>query len=268
MTKLKIDDGEIEYSIKGEGSPVVLLHGFMMDSTMWNKTTTKLKNSGHKVITYDMRGFGRSSVPDKGYSHVKDLSEILKKLKIEKAKLVATSFSADIALRFSIENPNIVEKLVLIAPTVEGIEQTAESPLPKWKTEATRGKLKAVKEEIKRHKAVVSIQDNNVKMSVVRMIDGYSGWHLTNNDPAEKNNYLTSDRLSEIDCPVDIIIGDNDSPDNVRMSEELANKIKCAKLKRIEELGHFISMERPALIAETILEKEKREEKREIMKIR
>jgi len=60
---------EIYYEDHGSGSPVVLIHGWPLNGDAWEKQTTALLNAGHRVITYDRRGFGRSSKPGIGYNY-------------------------------------------------------------------------------------------------------------------------------------------------------------------------------------------------------
>src|SRR6266404_5304322 len=59
---------EVYYEDHGSGSPVVLIHGWPLSGTSWEKQTAALLAAGHRVITYDRRGFGRSSKPAVGYS--------------------------------------------------------------------------------------------------------------------------------------------------------------------------------------------------------
>src|SRR5712671_2590332 len=60
---------EIYYEDHGSGSPVVLIHGWPLNGDAWEKQTAALLTAGHRVITYDRRGFGRSSKPGIGYNY-------------------------------------------------------------------------------------------------------------------------------------------------------------------------------------------------------
>src|SRR5258708_5935348 len=60
---------EIYYEDHGSGSPVVLIHGWPLNGDAWEKQTAALLTAGHRVITYDRRGFGRSSKPAIGYNY-------------------------------------------------------------------------------------------------------------------------------------------------------------------------------------------------------
>ena len=60
---------EVYYEDHGSGSPVVLIHGWPLSGASWEKQTGALLAAGHRVITYDRRGFGRSSKPAVGYNY-------------------------------------------------------------------------------------------------------------------------------------------------------------------------------------------------------
>ena len=59
---------DLYYEDHGSGAPVVLIHGWPLSGASWEKQTAALLAAGHRVITYDRRGFGRSSQPGVGYN--------------------------------------------------------------------------------------------------------------------------------------------------------------------------------------------------------
>jgi non-heme chloroperoxidase len=62
-------DIELHYTDHGTGKPVVLIHGYPLDGTSWERQERVLLEQGYRCITYDRRGFGRSSQPSKGYDY-------------------------------------------------------------------------------------------------------------------------------------------------------------------------------------------------------
>jgi non-heme chloroperoxidase len=60
---------EIPYNDHRSGQPVVLIHGYPLDGNSWERQERDLLANGHRVITYDRRGFGRSSQPTIGYDY-------------------------------------------------------------------------------------------------------------------------------------------------------------------------------------------------------
>jgi non-heme chloroperoxidase len=87
-------DIELYYEDHGAGQPVVLIHGYPLDGSSWEKQTVALLDAGYRVITYDRRGFGKSSKPTKGYEYdtfAADLNTILTTLDLKDAVLVGFS---------------------------------------------------------------------------------------------------------------------------------------------------------------------------------
>ena len=94
---------EIYYEDHGSGSPVVLIHGWPMNGDAWEKQTAALLAAGHRVITYDRRGFGRSSKPAIGYNYdtfATDLDALLSALDLTDVSLVGHSMGTGEITRY------------------------------------------------------------------------------------------------------------------------------------------------------------------------
>lgn len=94
---------DLYYEDFGSGSPVVLIHGWPLSGASWEKQTAALLEAGHRVITYDRRGFGRSSKPSVGYDYdtfADDLHTLLTTLDIQKADLVGFSMGTGEVTRY------------------------------------------------------------------------------------------------------------------------------------------------------------------------
>src|SRR5712672_841274 len=95
---------EIYYEDHGSGSPVVLIHGWPLNGDAWEKQTAALLAAGHRVITYDRRGFGRSSKPGVGYNYdtfAADLDALLSTLNLTGVCLVGHSMGTGEVTRYS-----------------------------------------------------------------------------------------------------------------------------------------------------------------------
>src|ERR1700693_4476994 len=94
---------ELYYEDHGSGSPVVLIHGWPLNSDAWEKQTAALLAAGHRVITYDRRGFGRSSKPGIGYNYDSfsaDLEALLGALNLPDVSLVGHSMGTGEITRY------------------------------------------------------------------------------------------------------------------------------------------------------------------------
>jgi pimeloyl-ACP methyl ester carboxylesterase len=94
---------DLYYEDHGSGSPVVLIHGWPLSGASWEKQTAALLAAGHRVITYDRRGFGRSSQPTVGYNYdtfVADLNTLLTRLNLTDVSLVGFSMGTGEVTRY------------------------------------------------------------------------------------------------------------------------------------------------------------------------
>ncbi|MFB7513200.1 alpha/beta fold hydrolase [Streptomyces sp. NPDC056144] len=94
---------ELYYEDQGAGQPVVLIHGFPLDGHSWERQTAALLDAGHRVITYDRRGFGRSSQPTTGYDYdtfADDLNTVMEGLDLRDAVLVGFSMGTGEVARY------------------------------------------------------------------------------------------------------------------------------------------------------------------------
>ena len=120
------------YEDHGSGSPVVLIHGWPLSGASWEKQTAALLAAGHRVITYDRRGFGRSSKPGVGYDYdtfAADLDKLLKKLALKKVALVGFSMGSGEVTRYLGKYGGArVRKAVLIGTLGPYLIKAADNP--------------------------------------------------------------------------------------------------------------------------------------------
>ena len=96
-------DIELYYEDHGEGQPVILIHGYPLDVTSWDKQTAALLKAGCRVIAYDRRGFGKSSQPTSGYNYdtfADDLRALITTLKLDDVAIVGFSMGGGEVARY------------------------------------------------------------------------------------------------------------------------------------------------------------------------
>src|SRR6476659_1137997 len=123
---------EIYYEDHGSGSPVVLIHGWPLNGDAWEKQTAVLLAAGHRVITYDRRGFGRSSKPGIGYNYdtfAADLDALLKAFDLTGVSLVGHSMgSAEVTRYIGKYGSQELRKAVLIGTIGPYLVKAADNP--------------------------------------------------------------------------------------------------------------------------------------------
>jgi len=145
---------ELYYEDHGSGPPVVLIHGYPLSGRAWDKQVPVLLDMGCRVITYDRRGFGKSSQPTTGYDYdtfAADLNALMEKLDLRNAVIVGHSMGTGEVTRYlGTYGSGRVAKGVLISPIppfllhsdsnpeglpaslFEGFIQSAKADTPAW----------------------------------------------------------------------------------------------------------------------------------------
>jgi non-heme chloroperoxidase len=122
----------IYYEDHGSGSPVVLVHGYALNGHSWEKQEAALLAAGHRVITYDRRGFGASSRPAAGYEFdtlAADLHVLLTRLRLREVVLAGFAMGTGEVTRYlAVHGAGRVRAAVLVAPLPPFLLKTDDSP--------------------------------------------------------------------------------------------------------------------------------------------
>jgi pimeloyl-ACP methyl ester carboxylesterase len=130
----KENSGDIElyYEDHGSGQPVVLIHGYPLSGTSWERQLPVLLEAGYRVITYDRRGFGKSSQPATGYNYdtfTEDLHKLVTELKLRDFTLVGFSMGGgEVARYLGRYGSSGVSKAVIISGVPPYLLKTADNP--------------------------------------------------------------------------------------------------------------------------------------------
>lgn len=123
---------KIFYNDYGEGKPVILIHGWPLSNEMWEYQINDIVESGHRVIAYDRRGFGKSSKPWDGYNYdtlADDLKALIEQLNLQDITLIGFSMGGGEVVRyFSKHAGKGVTKVVLISSITPFMLKTESNP--------------------------------------------------------------------------------------------------------------------------------------------
>ncbi len=130
----KENSGDIDlyYEDHGSGDPVILIHGYPLSGSSWEKQVPGLLATGHRVITYDRRGFGRSSQPTSGYNYdtfAADLDKLVTHLNLPRFALVGFSMGGgEVARYLGKYGSKSVIKAVFISSVPPFLIKTPDNP--------------------------------------------------------------------------------------------------------------------------------------------
>jgi len=234
------------YQMVGTGPPLVLIHGFALDSRMWDGQMGALATR-HQVIRYDMRGFGRSALPEEAsYTAAGDLKALLEYLGVETAAILGLSLGGGVAADFALTYPDAMRALVLVDANVGGWEWSSgwnERVGAVWSAGKELG-IEAAKERwLALPLFLPALKQPNLARRLTRMVSDYSGWHWLHDDPQQHLNPPAIQRLGSITAPTLIILGEQDEPDFHAIAVAFQRGIPHAEIVTIPGAGHMANME-------------------------
>lgn len=251
-----VNGTRLSYEVAGDGTPVVLIHGFSLDHRMWDDQFAVFA-ARHRVLRYDLRGFGASAVPDGPYRHVDDLRALMRSVGIERAAIIGLSLGGSIAIDFALTYPDAVTALIPVDFVIGGYAWSAEwqaAVTPVWCagrggdiTGAKRLWLDCPLFAPARRDAVVAAR-------LAAMVAAYSGWHWAHRDPAHAIEPPAITRLGEIRAPTCLMIGEKDVPDFRVMHDLFVLSGRYNRTVTIPDAGHMTNMEQPGPFNDAVLD--------------
>jgi pimeloyl-ACP methyl ester carboxylesterase len=250
MNSTTVRGATIEYDDFGPstGLPILLIHGHPFDRTLWAPQVTALTAAGYRVVTPDLRGYGRSSVtPGKVLlaDFADDLAALLDHLGIERAVVGGVSMGGQITMEFQLRHPERVRALVLSdtsapAETAEG--QAFRNRLAdRLLAEGMDGYAHEVIDKMLAAYNVTAMPD--VAARVLKTMCATEGAAAALRGRAERPDYR--DALASVEAPVLILVGADDVYTPVPEAEAIQRLVPHSTLVVIERAGHLPGAEQP-----------------------
>ena len=256
---LQIDNAQIFYETAGQGAPILFIHAGVADSRQWNNEFQTFKEN-HRVIRYDMRGFGRSDPAEGEFSHLEDLTKLLEHLNIaEPIILVGCSMGGSTALNYALTNPKRVKALVLVDSAPSGLDVDVPIP-PKFQLAeeaAERGDLELVSEietqiwfdgDRPTERVDQTMRQLAYEMNLIALTNSAKG--LGAQQPNTKTPSVK--RLAELQVPTLAIVGENDIPYMHAAVDVMSTKVADFRQVIIENAGHLPNMDQPKKFEEIL----------------
>lgn len=235
--------GGLFYEVTGAGDPVVFIHAFSLDRRMWEPQVGAF-DGRYRVIRYDLRGHGKSVAPGEPYTGYDDLRSVLDALGISRATLVGLSAGSELAVNFAIAYPDRVARLVLAAPGLGGYKVP---PLP-WLQPVLEAAAAGDGERAARLWAetpIMAIRSNSSATPVVTSLVMSNARLWTSRRTEQPLSPPAVSRLSEINCPVLVIVGDQDLPHIREIAGVITKGVPGARQVVIPGAGHIVSLDAP-----------------------
>jgi pimeloyl-ACP methyl ester carboxylesterase len=245
-------DGRLWAEKSGDGAPVVLLHGSVHDSQLWDIVFPELARH-YTAIRYDARGLGQSTLPIAPFRYEDDLLAVLDHFGIERAALVGLSMGGEVALDFTLEHPERVRSLTLIAASASG-HDWPRSPEMDAYTAATRGNDPDRLAELELavwaplgdrapgYAAIATMVTENAKVQATAE-KGHAGF------PEED----AVEHLGQVTVPTTVVVGDHDHSEIGVIARRLAAGIPGARLEIVAAADHYLPLRAPERLTEIIV---------------
>ena len=251
MPQVQVGDIQMNYTVQGEGEWLVMVGGYA--SGNWSSWGPQLKRAAQdfKVLAFDNRGIGGTDAPDMPYTtHMlgADALGLMDQLGIERAHVLGKSLGGAIAQQMVLQQPGRVRSLAMTS-TFGKLGLRAQDMVSWWLGSArAMGVNRCFLAGLLTYFYTERYYENNreklnasleVMLQVHRPLHGYlnTGNALLTHD--------VMDRLGEISCPTQILIGQNDIITSVEHSQALAAAIPNAELLVYEDTWHGFMSERP-----------------------
>jgi 3-oxoadipate enol-lactonase len=256
--KARVNGVEVAYDDHGIGIPVIFLHAFPLNRTMWTDVTTALlADQRYRLVALDWRGFGESEVGGTLSTMdllADDLAALMDRLGMQKAVLCGLSMGGYVAFAFLRKYPERVMRLILadtkpdadseearvareeVARLAEsqGTTAIADLQLPRLLAEQTRR------------------QRPEVEVQVRRMIEAATPQGIAAAARGMAQRQDATPLLPTIQCPTLVIVGEQDLLTPSVVAREYASQLADARLAIIPRAGHLSNLEQPERFLEEV----------------
>jgi pimeloyl-ACP methyl ester carboxylesterase len=246
MPKLLRDGVAIHYEIEGEGPVLLLTHGYSATGEMWRGQVEAFKDR-YRVITWDMRGHGRSDYPadPAAYSEaltVADMAALLDEAGAKRAIVGGLSLGGYMSLAFNLAHPERVRGLLII-DTGPGYRN--DEARDGWNRNAIRTAERYESE------GLVRLAAGSPEMRQSHHRDA-TGLALAARGMLAQRDARVINSLPTISVPSQVVVGSNDTP-FLAASDYMAAKIPGAKKAVIDDAGHAANLDQPQAFNAAIL---------------
>lgn len=259
MPRLQINNVPTAYDETGDGPPLLLVHAGIADRRMWDDTLQAFA-VGHRTVRFDLQGYGDTPLPDGPFCWTADAREMLRALDIEQADVVGVSLGAGIAMDLAFAHPELVRRLVLVAPGFSGWDWSP--PMDEFDEAETaaveRGDLdEASWLNVRFWVDGPSRTDAEVDPALRQRVFEMQRRAFEVDNDAAQGSWIVPDRaerLAELTVPTLVIVGELDQPDFATIGRHVAERAPNARLVMMPGVAHLPPMEAPDAFAELVLD--------------
>ncbi len=256
MRELKINNLQV-YDYEGKGDVLIFVHAFPLSSKMWKLQTDFFKNN-FRVITYDIRGLGRSEEANNQFTmeeYSNDLTDIIEHFNFEKVFVCGVSMGGYIILRSYIKKPDLFKGLILADTRAEKDDDNGLINRSNVIFSIKNGKrddfISGFLPKLINKKNYLNREVRNFLEGIIEdnTDEGICGAQIA---LATRTN--TADYLKSFNVPVLILVGEDDELTPISCAESMKKQIPKSEIKIIAGSGHLSNLENPELFNKCVSE--------------
>ena len=252
---ISIDGNKVRYLVSGRSKKIiVLIHGLGASAERWESVMPILEKK-YQLIVPDLLGFGHSEKPLVDYTpefFIDFLEKFLEKLRIAKCHMIGSSLGGQISAEFTVKNPQIIDKLILVSSS--GIMKHSTPALDAYVMAALYPDKENAQNAFKTMSASKNVNFKIVDSFIERM-------HLPNAKMAFmstilglKNSEVITTKLEMITAPTLIVWGSLDPVIPIKYAKAFVSSIKDCRFYKMDNVGHTPFVDKPKEFAEIVLD--------------
>lgn len=251
MARASVEGIELHYEDRGSGPPLVFLHGWAANASVWEAQVVELA-ARHRCITLDWRGCGRSEHPADGNTFAQNAADVLAllaQLGVREPTLVGSSLGGDIALHAAVREPAAIGAVVAIGALGHHLSRNVDRRIVlEASAELRRDRPRALHAMMNTWFVPESSSELRAWMAAQCL---RSGWFVDELIHEASREDLRN-RLAKLDVPVTVLHGRRDAEVPIRVAEETAAAARHGTLAVLEEAGHLPHLELPDALTQAL----------------
>lgn len=264
------DGGSLHLLERGEGRPVLLVHGITLNAELWSPQLHELAGD-FRVLALDQRGHGRSVAGDDGYGMAqlgRDIATVLTRLDLRDALVVGHSMGGMAALNFAVDHPDVLRERVSGLGLVATAAARPVVPLLVPRATAL-GALIVERLDSGRSVRSFRFSGNDLSLFLIRTVFGKdpsaaaieqvrASIEATDEEAIQRllagilHEHDTTDRLGEVKVPAFVVVGSRDVLTPPMFARVMVDNLPDAELHVLPQAGHQLMQERPEDVARLI----------------
>jgi len=256
MKRIQVGDLSMALGDSGSGLPVVLVHGFPLNRSLWVRQRRRLK--GFRVVVPDLRGFGGTTAapPFSVPRYAADLTGMLDRLGIERAVFCGLSMGGYVVFELLRQAPVRVSALILISTKASADDESGKLSRNRLIHDiGSRGYAAVHEAMLPRLMAQESVDRRpSALVEVSRMIDSVSPAGMIGALEAMRDRRDSTDLLHRIGVPTLVVAADKDPITPPSVMQEMAAGIPDARFAMVHDAGHLSPIERPRRVNDLMAE--------------